>query len=125
MGVSYELSQREGRVGGPEKPLSELGRKGYLQFWQARVATQILGIKNKSSLTVEEIAAMCWMLVDDVVIALKEMGVGEVRRKGAISISKARFRQVVSAHNINLTPPVHEDRFLEEWYPNTNYMVDV
>ena len=48
MGVSYELSRREGRYGGPEKPLSELGRKGYLQFWQVTVAREVLGSSGLS-----------------------------------------------------------------------------
>ena len=43
MGISYELSRREGRYGGPEKPLSELGKRGYRQFWMGRVAREVLG----------------------------------------------------------------------------------
>ena len=116
MGVSYELSKRENRIGGPEKPLSELGRKGYLKFWEARVASAILGIRNKSTVTTEEVARQCWMLVDDVIVALKEMGMLETRKKGAgFLLAKDRARNWAQVNNINLHPPVDESCFVEEW----------
>lgn len=120
MGVSYELSRREGRVGGPEKPLSELGRRGYLKFWQARVAREILSMKNKSSVTVNDLAEMCWMLVDDIILTLKEMGVLEARRKGAgMLVFKSNVTEWANASGIELSSPVKEDCFLEAWAPGT------
>ena len=116
MGVSYELSKRENRIGGPERPLSELGRKGYLKFWEARVANAILKIRNKSTVTPEEIAKQCWMLVDDVIVTLKEMGMLEARKKGAaFLLAKDRVRSWTQLHNVNLRPPVDESCFVEEW----------
>ena len=117
MGVSYELSKREGRVGGPEKPLSELGRKGYTGFWQARVANAILGTRAKVTLDVEEIAALCWMLVEDVVAALKEMGVLEDRKKGKVSmvIDKAKVREWATLKGVDLNPPIDENGFTQDW----------
>ena len=114
MGVSYELSKREGRIGGPEKPLSELGRKSYLRFWQARVAREVLRTRSKSSLEVQELAERCAMLVDDVVAALKEMGVCEVRKKGdGVSVSKSRVRTWAASNGMDLTPLVEETGFVE------------
>ncbi|EEQ85726.1 hypothetical protein RJZ56_004047 [Blastomyces dermatitidis] len=41
MGVSYKLSAWEwegGMIGGPERPLSEMGRKSYVRFWEERIS---------------------------------------------------------------------------------------
>ena len=118
MGVSYELSRREGRIGGPEKPLSELGRCGYQKFWEARVANAIIGMRNKASMTVEEVSRHCWMAVDDVIIALKEMDLLEPRKKGAaLLISKKRVREWAVMNKVDLVPPVDTECFFEEWMP--------
>ena len=44
MGISYEISRREGVLGGPEKPISDLGRKGYKRFWGTEIARWLLSI---------------------------------------------------------------------------------
>lgn len=117
MGISYELSRLEGYIGGPEKPLSELGRIGYLKFWEARIANAILGMENKITMNVEDIAQTCWMLTEDVVSTLKEMDILETRKKndGTFVISKARLRDWVGRNRVNLTPPIDEGGFSEEY----------
>ena len=119
MGVSYELSKREGRIGGPEKPLSELGRKGYTKFWEARIAKAILGMKTKTTMTIREIAEECWILPEDALVVLQDMNVIVPKKKvdGSVVISKARVRQWVSTYNVDLTPPVDEHGFLEDMEP--------
>lgn len=119
MGVSYELSKRDGRLGGPEKPLSELGKKGYMQFWQARVARTVLGLRTKSTLSVQEVSEMCWVMSEDVVGALREMGVlaQKKRADGSAVISKKSVKEWAARTGVDLTPPVSEEGFLEEWIP--------
>lgn len=121
MGVSYELSRRENRIGGPEKPLSELGRKGYMRFWEARVARAVLDMKAKRTLSVGEIAEACWVLAEDVVGTLKDMRVltASKRADGAASISKARLRECILKKGLDLTPPISEKGFLDEWIPGS------
>lgn len=118
MGISYELSRLEGRFGGPEKPLSELGRIGYLKFWQARVANAILKTRNKTTLSIEEIAETCWMLAEDIISTLKEMDdvLGTKRRNdGSLVVSKVRVRDWVSLNKVDLTAPVDEEGFAEDY----------
>ena len=119
MGISYELSEREGRIGGPEKPLSELGTKGYMRFWEARIANAILGMKAKATMTVGEIAESCWVLPEDTVAVLRAMGFLATKKKadGSVLVSKAKMMEWVSANGIDLTPPICGEGFLKEGSP--------
>lgn len=114
MAVSYKLSGWEwegGVIGGPEKPLSAMGRRSYLRFWSERIARFIIGEsadadgrrvfdkkrKNKVTLSkeemsIKEIGERTGMLAEDVVAALNEMGVCEMvtrKKKKPTSINGA------------------------------------
>lgn len=115
MGVSYELCRREKRIGGPEKPLSELGRKGYMQFWEARIARMLLGMKAKSAMSIGEVAETCWMLPEDVIGALKEMEVLAAKKAtdGSAVVNKATLREWVMKSGVDLASPVSEEWILQ------------
>lgn len=97
MAVSYKLSGWEWEdsiIGGPEKPLSTLGRKSYLRFWSERIARFFMSQSAdaegqtlfgnvskkritfaKEEMTVKEIGDRTGVLPEDVIAALNEMGV--------------------------------------------------
>ncbi|KAI1353648.1 acyl-CoA N-acyltransferase [Xylaria sp. FL0043] len=104
MGVSYEISRREGILGGPEKPISELGRKGYKRFWAGEITRWILELDIPTSSTdsahstrhtrrekekdkvreqeglvvdVEQCSRETWIVPEDCLATLREMGVVE------------------------------------------------
>ncbi|KAF9884063.1 hypothetical protein FE257_002352 [Aspergillus nanangensis] len=101
MGVSYKLSgweQDKGLIGGPEKPLSEMGRKSYSRFWEERIARYFLvqsanaektdeqtqkptkGSRTRTTqeiMTVQDIGLATGMLTEDVITALKGLGAVE------------------------------------------------
>lgn len=76
MGVSYEISRMEGIMGGPEKPISELGRKGYGRFWGAEIARWILSA-GEAVVDVEECSEATWIAPEDCLAVLRDMGVVE------------------------------------------------
>ncbi len=104
MGISYEISRREGILGGPEKPISDLGRKGYKRFWASEVARWLLSVdvegvagglagphgSGPSGLAgdpavddqavvidVADCSRATWIMPDDCLYVLREMGIVE------------------------------------------------
>ncbi|OJD16665.1 hypothetical protein AJ78_03175 [Emergomyces pasteurianus Ep9510] len=183
MGVSYKLSAWEwegGMIGGPERPLSEMGRKSYVRFWEERISRFFLlgppgadpyGLKTPSAssptspfkpaagskgtkrklareeMTIGEIGQATGMLVEDVITALKEMGIvepekpGKKRKRAPLSTSMAVTGMVdghaeaavvrkqsvfewAKIHRVNLRDPVAEDGFLGEWAPEDDDQED-
>lgn len=95
MGASYEISRREGILGGPEKPISDLGKKGYKRFWSGEIARWLLSLENTVSqpqppqvagapvmtqeliVDVNDCSRGTWIAVEDCLGVLRDMGVLE------------------------------------------------
>ncbi|TAQ86755.1 hypothetical protein B7494_g4916 [Chlorociboria aeruginascens] len=127
MGLSYEIARREEIMGGPEKPISDLGKKGYKRFWGAEIARFLLGIretdkkKGKRMLDVESISKETWIAPEDCLSVLRDMGVVEAAGKGKgtverVRIDKVTVREWVERNRINLNRFVDEKGFVEENY---------
>ncbi|PWY92543.1 histone acetyltransferase [Aspergillus heteromorphus CBS 117.55] len=162
MGVSYKISSWErdsGLIGGPERPLSEMGRRSYTRFWEERIARYLLlqgwddaedagegeaeGEEEERSgkhphelMTVQDIGLATGMLTEDVVTALKGLGVVESatpakKRKAkdlvsgeaglgegeAVIIRRATVLEWAKAHHMAVRDPVRDDGFLGKWAP--------
>lgn len=97
MGVSYEISRREDVLGGPEKPISELGRRGYKRYWAGEIARWLLefeapemadglgsgrggegeGEADETLVSIEQCSKATWIVPEDCLAVLREMGVVE------------------------------------------------
>lgn len=62
---SYELSKREGKLGSPEKPLSDLGLLGYRQYWRETLV-EILLEPGREAISESELASLSGMTEKDV-----------------------------------------------------------
>lgn len=116
MGASYVLSKREGRLGGPEKPLSEPGRKGYVRFWSATIARYLLSRPGKKTVSAKDISEETYIVVEDVIGTLKEMGVLERKKRGSAEavVNKERVRYWMEANGVTAKSPVDLDLFMME-----------
>lgn len=86
MGVSYEISRREAILGGPEKPISELGRRGYKRFWAGEIARWLLGLEvgsdaeaeaedgGETLVSIDQCSRATWIVPEDCLAVLREMG---------------------------------------------------
>lgn len=111
MAVSYKLSGWEWEdsiIGGPEKPLSVMGRKAYVRFWSERVARFFTGMTAdaegervfskvkrgkraavpKEVMSIKAIGDRTGMLAEDVIAALNEMGLCVPQKKGAKKVKQ-------------------------------------
>lgn len=62
---SYELSKKEGKVGSPEKPLSDLGLLSYRAYW-ADTIIKLLMENDSDHITIDEISSRTSMTTTDI-----------------------------------------------------------
>ncbi|KAI9799819.1 MAG: Histone acetyltransferase [Sarcosagium campestre] len=91
---SYELSKREGRLGSPEKPLSDLGLLSYRAYWQETIVEMLMD--GRKTATVDDLAQSSAMTTNDVLHTLQ-------------NLNMLRYSQ--GAHVIVLTDAVVEQKW--------------
>ena len=69
--MSYELSRREGKVGTPERPLSDLGLVSYRSYWCRVVLAELR--RHKASLSLKDLSAATGFREADVASALTSL----------------------------------------------------
>ncbi|KAL9107138.1 MAG: hypothetical protein Q9227_007918 [Pyrenula ochraceoflavens] len=147
MSVSYKLSGWEwegGIIGGPEKPLSTMGKKSYGRFWAERVARFLLGQtrdadgravldnasgrkggrkKVRETMTVKEIGDRTGMLPEDVIVGLMHIGccspIPVKKKKGVAADAENRGPdQLVAEETAIINMTVMRSRVME-WMEST------
>ena len=124
MGVSYEISRREEILGGPEKPISDLGKKGYKMFWGREIARWLLECKEtdrkkgKGMVSVKDVSLGTWIHGEDCLGILREMGLVERAGKGRgeierVTLDKVKVREWVERLGLDLDGVVDREGFVE------------
>ncbi|KAF9529208.1 histone acetyltransferase, MYST superfamily [Crepidotus variabilis] len=113
---SYELSKKEGKLGSPEKPLSDLGLLGYRAYW-AETIIDLLLTSGESELSIEEIAQKTAITHSDVMNTCTTLQLFK-HYKGQHMIclnnavmekhqkTKAKKRRRIYAEHLKWKPPV-------------------
>ncbi|ODN01979.1 Histone acetyltransferase KAT5 [Orchesella cincta] len=88
---SYELSKFEGKLGSPEKPLSDLGLLSYRSFWSHTILNILFTQKptadnDRAQVTINEICEMTSMKKEDVISTLQTLGVISYYKGGFVIV---------------------------------------
>ncbi|XP_049284363.1 histone acetyltransferase KAT6B-like [Anopheles funestus] len=122
---SYMLSRVERKPGTPERPLSDLGRVSYHQYW-CSVLLAYFYIERNETLTLDKLSQDTGMIVSDIVTALRKLGFIRYRVEHAGCIRTNRpficvdWRRVEQHHQRTVT----SRRMIElreiclRWIPN-------
>ncbi|EPE10744.1 histone acetyltransferase esa1 [Ophiostoma piceae UAMH 11346] len=115
---SYELSKIEGKLGSPEKPLSDLGLLGYRQYWTESIINLLYEFNERSDrCSIEAIATALAMTTQDVEHTLQALKM-QVYHKGEHKVViptrlleqreviKKKKRRLIISEQIQWKPPV-------------------
>ncbi|KAI3553797.1 histone acetyltransferase E [Colletotrichum abscissum] len=115
---SYELSRIEGKLGSPEKPLSDLGLLSYRQYWGENILDLIVGYNERDEkTTIEAISTALAIIPQDVEHTLQALKM-QVYHKGEHKIvipekliqqrekQKVKQKRLIDPSKIQWKPPV-------------------
>lgn len=88
---SYELSKIEGKLGSPEKPLSDLGLLGYRAYWQDVIVDLLLEREaenpgSTSGISIEDLAQTLAMTTNDVLHTLQNLNMLRYSNKNHVIV---------------------------------------
>lgn len=73
--MSYCLSMIENKPGGPERPLSDLGHRAYLNFWTRRIVKVLLSYTNRQEITIGDIKIKTGIVDEDIFYVLEHQNI--------------------------------------------------
>lgn len=73
--LSYELSIIEKKTGGPEKPLSDLGRVSYESYWSQVLVETLVSKHDQDTLSIEDLGKTTGILHSDVLAMLEQLNI--------------------------------------------------
>ena len=123
---SYELSRREGRIGTPERPLSDLGYLSYKSYWSRAVLEALNGTSGEVS--VNDLSKKTNIRVDDIVATLQShSSVRFFKDQGYMNISEEAIAALQKlcgkAKNYEAELKIIPARL--KWTPHQQAMVEV
>jgi len=112
--ISYELSKREGKLGTPERPLSDLGLVSYRSYWAQRLL-EILS-KQKGTISIKELSDMTSFRPEDIIATLQALDLLKYfGGQHSVYVSPKMIEQYVNKKDNS--PPVDPSKL--KWTPHS------
>jgi len=83
----------EGKIGSPEKPLSDLGYKGYVTYWASVIARAVSKLDNKPLISINDLSNYTYIHQDDIYAGLRYMDALVTHANRTIVISKVKVAE--------------------------------
>ena len=73
--LSYHLALKEGKILGPERPLSDMGKVSYRSFWTDSILMCLKKLRGQvgGNVGINDISKMTGIMVDDIIETLKSL----------------------------------------------------
>ncbi|KAH3900959.1 related to Histone acetyltransferase SAS2 [Saccharomycodes ludwigii] len=104
---SYKISDYEGLISGPEKPLSPFGLIAYCKYWSKRICYEFIDndFQENATTTLEDISRHTRLKTEDITLALEYMGClrysdDEQNGKRTYEIVTKNLMSSIKTHNL-------------------------
>lgn len=97
--LGYLLSKKEGKPGGPEKPLSDLGNLSYTRYWRLKILEILLSTPSARKINFKDISDKTGISELDIVETLQSMGMIIFEKgKYLLRFDKSKAQQLLKNH---------------------------
>jgi len=112
--VAYQITIREGKVGSPEKPLSDLGQLSFRSYWTAVILPTLA--EHRGNLSIRDISIMTGIKTEDIISTLQSLYLIKYwKGQHVISVSP----KIVDEHlKANSRPSLRCDTSKLRWKPD-------
>uniref|UniRef100_A0A914DEJ9 Histone acetyltransferase n=1 Tax=Acrobeloides nanus TaxID=290746 RepID=A0A914DEJ9_9BILA len=122
--LSYWLSHREGRIGTPEKPLSDLGKVSYRSFWWWLLLGKLDEIPTENIMTVNDLSRITGIHPDDIQSTFTPMGLCKFwRGEYVVNTNPQIIQYFKSQTKLYKEPRIILDPDLLRWKPKKEIFV--
>ena len=97
--VGYEIAKRQRRSGGPERPLSDLGKLAFSAYWRDTIV-ELLRVHGKDIMSIDDIERVTSIQQSDIIDTLKRIScVTKVKGEYELSINRDALSKAISELN--------------------------